>query len=207
MTRGRAAAAAGAVGGAALVAIIVGATACGGAPAKPVATASPAPAPAAGFLARATGEWEYDAEAINGPGQPPVVLHGVEHGRMVGGWAVLETDGQTSSGPFTAILTLGPQPDGKTYVATWISSLDATLIRYDGALDDNAHLLTLDSLGADPRDPAKQIRYRDTIQLVGDDRKELASMMELDGAWVTFVRSHYRRKAAQPADVPGIRYK
>lgn len=145
------------------------------------------------FLERIVGEWEYKAEALSGPDQPPQRFRGTEHGRMVGTWAVLETHGESAGGPFTGILTVGAGAGAKQYVGTWISSVSDTLVQYQGSMDEAGRVLTLEAMGPAPGDPAKQTRYRDIIELLGDDRKTFTSMMEMDGKWITYLTGYYQR--------------
>jgi hypothetical protein len=176
-----------------LLALVAVAAGCGGSSTMREGTEATAPRGATTFLGQLEGEWEYEAEAMTGPGQPAQRLEGVERGRMIGPWAVLETDGETPNGRFVGILTVGPGAADKQYVATWISSVQDMLVQYEGRLDEAGRVLTLETTGPDPSDPAKQTRYRDVIELDGD-RKEVASMMEVDGKWITYLRSHSRRR-------------
>ena len=171
------------------------ATGCATQSALPNGAHLPNPEAPKTFLQRIVGSWEYDQEAVNGPGQPPQKSKGTEDGRMVGPWAVMEIHGESAAGPYTGILTIGPTADPKRYVGTWISSMSPDMVQYQQcSLDESGRVLTLDTLLPDPTDPTKQTRFRDVFELVDDGHKTLRSMMEMNGSWTTFVTANYRRR-------------
>jgi hypothetical protein len=128
-----------------------------------------------------------------GPGQPSVHLRGREEGTLVGGWAMLRTDGETPSGRFTGVLTMGYSAALGHFVGTWIDSTSDVLVELEGTLDPRSRTLTLESTRPDPARPDRRIRYRDTIELVTRGEKIVRSAMQIDCAWVTFLTSRYRR--------------
>ncbi len=146
------------------------------------------------FLQRIAGEWAYDIDTSSGPGQPPQKFSGTEQVRTVGPWAVLESHHQVQGHPFTGILTVGARSGGKGYVGTWICSDSDALVQYEGTLDDTGRVLTLETKGPDAKDPAKETRYRDVIELIDADHKQITSTIEIDGKWVTYLTGHYRRR-------------
>jgi hypothetical protein len=146
------------------------------------------------WLRQLVGEWESEADIVVDPAKPPEKMKGTESGRMIGGfWAVLENKGDFM-GPFSGILTLGYDAGKKKYVGTWIDSKGSTLWHYVGAVDASGKVLTLESEGPAPGDPSKTVKYRESIEVKDKDHKVFTSMTEKDGAWVTFLTVHYRRK-------------
>jgi hypothetical protein len=79
------------------------------------------------FVHRLVGEWSVVTQTVLGPGQEPVVSEGRESARMVGSWLVAESVGDAVGRPFTAILTLGWEPHGERFVATWIDGVQRHL--------------------------------------------------------------------------------
>jgi hypothetical protein len=147
------------------------------------------------WLQQLVGEWETEGEALVEPGKPPVKTKGSESGRSLGAfWVVLENKAEFMGTPFTGILSLGFNPEAGKFVGTWIDSMTSTLWTYQGTLDASGKILTLETEGPSPGDPGKKSRYREVIEVKEKDHKVLASSVEKDGAWTTFVTMHYRRK-------------
>jgi Protein of unknown function (DUF1579) len=149
------------------------------------------------WLHRLVGEWTYETEATMEPGKPPEKCGGTERVRSLGGlWILAESQGEMPGGaPATMIMTLGYDPQKKRYVGTWIGSMMTHLWVYDGALDASERVLTLEAEGPDMVSEGKMVKYRDVIQLEGDDRRVLTSYMPgEDGTWQRFMTATYRRK-------------
>jgi len=98
-------------------------------------------------------------------------------------------------GPVTSILSLGYDPQKGRFVGTWLGSCMTNLWVYDGALDAETKLLTLDSEGPHFTDERKMGRYQDIIEMVDGDHRILSSqMLGDDGQWYRFMTTHYYRK-------------
>jgi hypothetical protein len=66
---------------------------------------------------------------------------------------------------------------------------------YEGRLDEERKVLTLEAEGPAFGEPGKTASYRDVIRVEGPDHKVLTSSMQVeDGDWVTFLRADYRRR-------------
>jgi hypothetical protein len=147
------------------------------------------------WLQKLVGEWTYEHECPAGPDQPPTKFKGTETVRSIGGlWVACEGRGEMpGGGPATTIMTLGYDPARKRFVGTFIGSMMTNLWVYDGALEGNA--LTLDTEGPSFAGDGKLAKYKDTIELRGDDHRVLNSQcLGEDGKWVKFMEAHYRRK-------------
>jgi len=150
------------------------------------------------WLTKLVGEWTYEAEAVMEPGKPLEKCSGSESVRSVGGlWIVAEGTGEMPGGsPATMILTLGYDPQKKRFVGTWIGSMMTHLWVYDGALDAEGRILTLNSEGPDMTGEGKLVQFRDVIEVKGDDRRTLTSyMLGADGTWLKVMTATYLRKA------------
>jgi hypothetical protein len=146
------------------------------------------------FVHRLVGEWSVVTRTVLGPGQEPVVSEGRESARLVGSWLVAERVGDAGGRPFTAILTLGWDPHGERFVATWIDGVQRHLWQYTGSLDEAGAVLTLETTGPFMGDPSQTARYRVMIEAPAPDRKVMRSqILGPHGEWFEFSRAEYQR--------------
>jgi hypothetical protein len=163
--------------------------------AEQVATMKAEPQREHRWLQRLVGEWTFETDAPDQAGQPAAKATGTERVRSLGElWVLAEGEGQMpEGGPATTLMTLGYDPRTQRFVGSWIGSMMTHFWIYDGTLDADERVLTLDSEG-----PAMSgeglARYRDVIELESDDRRSLtASVLGPDGKWQAFMRATYRR--------------
>ena len=148
------------------------------------------------WLQKLVGEWTYEAEALMVPGKPLEKCTGSESVRSLGGlWILAEGKGEMpGGGAATMVLTLGYDPQKKRYVGTWVGSMMTHLWVYDGALDADGKVLTLESEGPDMSAPGKMAKFRDVIEFKGDDQRTItSSMLGADGNWLEVMTANYRR--------------
>jgi hypothetical protein len=145
------------------------------------------------WLQRLVGEWTYEAEWSMAPGEPTQTSSGRETVRSLGGlWIVGE--GHTAGADEESMITLGFDPDKGRFVGTWVSGSTAYLWVYDGELDADGRVLTLNTEGHSMFDHAKMALYRETMELVSDDHRIFTSQAQGDdGEWQRFMTMHYRR--------------
>lgn len=146
------------------------------------------------WLERLVGDWTFEMEA-EGPGGEPVRDSGTEFVRSLEGvWVLAEGRGQAPDGAeATSIMTLGFDPAKGRFTGTFISSMMTHLWIYDGALDTDERVLSLDTEGPG-FDREGMVRYRDTIEMVDDGhRVHTSSYQGEDGTWHQFMTVHYRR--------------
>lgn len=148
------------------------------------------------WLERFVGEWTYEMEASEKPGEPPAMMdRGTESARSLQGvWIVCEARSETAEGggSATSIMTLGFDPAKEKVVGTFIGSMMPYLWIYEGSLDGD--LLTLYSEGPSFTTEGAMAMYRDTIELRGDDHRVMTSSFQgEDGTWTQFMTAHYRR--------------
>jgi hypothetical protein len=148
------------------------------------------------WLDKFIGEWTWESECIMGPDQPPTKTKGTEVVRSLGGvWIVAEGEGEMPDGSLgQTIMTLGFDPQKERFVGTFICSMMTYLWPYNGSLDANGKILTLDSEG--PNFSSGAIApYQDIIEWVSNDRKILTSQIQMDdGTWNHFMTAHYYRQ-------------
>jgi hypothetical protein len=147
------------------------------------------------WLQRLVGDWTFEAEA-EGPEGETIRDTGTEFVRSLDGvWTLAEGRGQGPEGTeVTSITTLGYDPARGRFVGTFISSMMTYLWVYDGALDAEGRVLSLDARGPGYPDHTQMMDYRDTIELRGDDeRVHTSSARQPDGSWHPFMSITYRR--------------
>lgn len=155
----------------------------------------PAPGPTREhqWLQRLVGAWEAELAADDAP-QPSGPWH--ERGSSIGPlWIMLEGRGETPQGhEATTVMTLGYDARRQRFVGTWIGSMMDHLWVYDGELDPAGRILTLETDGPDMNDPSRTRRYRDVIELDGENRRVLrAEVQEPDGSWRQLMDIGFRR--------------
>ncbi len=149
------------------------------------------------WLQKLVGEWTYETEAIMGPDQPPEKVTGTESVRSLDGlWILAEGQGEIPGcGAATTMITLGYDPQKQRYVGTWIGSMMTYLWVYDGELDAEERVLTLNAEGPAMTGEGKMAKYRDAIEFKSDDCWVLTShVLGDDGKWHGFMTANYRRK-------------
>src|SRR5687767_12511913 len=101
------------------------------------------------WLHKLVGEWTYETDVPAQGDQPATKAIGAERIRSLGGlWVLAEGQGEMpGGGPATTLMTLGYDTDKKRFVGTWIGSMMTHLWVYDGELDSNEKILTLNSEG------------------------------------------------------------
>lgn len=148
------------------------------------------------WLDQLVGEWTYESKVACEPGKPEESFKGTETVRSLGGlWIVCEGRGEMpGGGTATTMMTLGYDPARGRYVGTWVGSMMTWLWLYDGSMDAEQKVLTLESEGPGFTE-GKLAKYRDVIELKDSDHRLLTShVLGDDGTWNCFMTAHYRRK-------------
>ncbi len=149
------------------------------------------------WLLKLVGNWTFEADCKMGPDKPPVKSTGSETVRSLGGLWVL-CEGQSDMpgcGPATTMMTLGYDPAKERFVGTFIASMMTHLWVYDGELDTAGKALTLYAEGPSMAAEGKLAKYKDVIELKGDDHRVLTShLLGEDGQWHVFMTANYRRR-------------
>jgi hypothetical protein len=147
------------------------------------------------WLRKLRGEWRYESTALMGNFDAPQKVSGVESVRSLGElWVVAGGHGGLpGGGEASTVMTLGFDPLKKRFIGTWVGSMLTWLWVYDGTLDREGRVLTLDTEGPSLGDPSKLSRYRDVIEWLDDDHRVLTSHALRDGHWTAMMISHYHR--------------
>ena len=149
------------------------------------------------WLHKFIGDWEFEAEAMMAPDQPPVKSQGSESVRSLGGlWILAEGQGDMPGcGPAHTLMTLGYDPEKKRVVGSWVGSMMTSQWLYDGELNENENVLTLNSEGPSMAGDGTTGKYQDIIEFKSDDHRTLSALfLDKDGQWQKFMTTHYRRK-------------
>lgn len=151
------------------------------------------------WLRRLVGSWVYDSRCAPDPSQPdaePLTSSGTEQVSEFGGfWIVAENEGAAPGmGPVRARMTLGFDPAIGRFVGHWFCSTMPSQFMYEGDLDDDAGVLTLNTRGPSMEDPSREASYQDIIELIDDRTRVMRSQMRADdGSWVEIMRAEFRR--------------
>lgn len=148
------------------------------------------------WLQRLVGEWISEAECVMGPDQPSVTMMGRETVRMLGDiWMIGDGTGEMpGGGTGHTVMTLGYDPGRGRFVGSFIGSMMTMMWLYDGALDAEQRVLTLDAEGPDFGIPGRVARYQDIITMLDADTRSMTSrMQDAEGAWQPVMSARYRR--------------
>jgi hypothetical protein len=148
------------------------------------------------FLEQFVGQWESTAEAVMGPGQPPLTCKGTASGRMLGGfWLIYESEGEMMGLTTKAIQTIGYDAEKKKYVGTWVDSMINYMWHYVGEVDESGTKLVLEAEGPNFMTTGKVTKFRDAYEFKSPGHIEFtSSMLGEDGKWVQFITGQIRRK-------------
>jgi hypothetical protein len=149
------------------------------------------------WLQKLVGDWIYEGEAPMGPDETPTKFSGTESFRSLGDlWVVGEGQGEMpGGGEATTLLTLGYDPQKKSYVGTWIGTMMTQLWVYDRGEVEGDRKLILHSEGPTMPPTGELTEYREVIEFQGDDKRTFTSHMRAkDGSWQPMMTATYRRR-------------
>lgn len=154
------------------------------------------------WLQQFVGQWETEAEATMGPGQPAMKCTSTMKARMLGGfWMVAEVNGDAMGTQISAFQTIGYDPQTKKYVGTWVDSMASHMWKYEGTVDATGKTLTLEAEGPNFMVDGKLAKFRDVYEFRSKD--EIASMSQIlgdDGQWIAFMTGRSKRVQVAAAD-------
>lgn len=148
------------------------------------------------WLHRLVGEWTSEVECIMAPGEAAMTMRGRETVSPLGdAWIIGRGEGEMpGGGTGHTVLTLGYDPAKGRFVGSFIGSMMTMMWIYDGALDAEGRVLTLDSQGPDFGTPGRVALYQDIIEMDSPDARIMRSRMQVaDGAWHPVMTARYRR--------------
>lgn len=149
------------------------------------------------WLMQMLGEWDMEGEASMGPDQEPMKSSGSESVRALGElWILGEGSGEMpGGGPAKMLISLGYDNKKGKFVGSWIGSMMSGLWVYEGELDSERKVLTLNTQGPSMSGDGSTAPYRDVITLVDKDHRLLESMtQDASGGWYQFMTARYTRR-------------
>ncbi|MGG6294859.1 DUF1579 domain-containing protein [Leptolyngbya sp. AN02str] len=150
------------------------------------------------WLHQLVGEWTYEAEVKMEAEQPNETSTGAETVRSLGGlWVLAEGQGEMPGcGPVTTLMTLGYDPRKQRYVGTWVGSIMTELWQYDGELNADQTVLTLNSEGPSMAGDGTMAQYQDVLEFKSPDHRVMTShILKDNGQWYHFMTANYHRKS------------
>lgn len=152
------------------------------------------PSPEHAWLLQMVGEWDASFEATAEPGAEPARWKGQESVRAIGGlWMVAEGSMLMGGDSMAFMLTLGYDAEEKTYVGSWVDSVQSRMWTYRGTLDEARKVLTLEAEGPSITKPGERANYRDLIEQVDEDTKRMTSFLLEGEDWVQYMTVNYQR--------------
>lgn len=148
------------------------------------------------WLQQLLGEWEYEHACDPEPGQPVETVRGRERVSAVGAlWIVGEGEAvMPGHGPMHTRITLGYDLRKQRYVGHWVGSMMDYQWIYEGQLDADGRVLTLDCVGPSFKGDGGMAQYQDIITVIDDHTRTLTSrVLQEDGTWQQFMLATYRR--------------
>jgi hypothetical protein len=107
----------------------------------------------------------------------------------------MDTAGPNNS-RMNSLITLGYDPQRGKFVGSFVSSCMTYHWLYEGYLDDQRRILTLEAEGPSFAGDGSMAKYQDIIEVIDQDTYLFRSQYEnADGRWTEFMRGkHTRRK-------------
>src|SRR5215210_5421484 len=118
------------------------------------------PRPEHAWLQQLVGDWTFEGEEAD-PGQPTSKWEGTGRTQAVGDiWVVSEGQGEMpGAGTSYTRTTLGFDPQKGRFVGTWLGTMMPNLWVYDGFLDADERVLTLESTGPSMTKPGEMGQF------------------------------------------------
>ncbi|MES2943448.1 MAG: DUF1579 domain-containing protein [Pseudomonadota bacterium] len=148
------------------------------------------------WLKQLLGQWTMQGECDMGPDQPVSHTAGTETARSLGDFFVVgEGRGEMPGGGMADMLmTLGYDLNKKKFVGSWAGSMMSGMFFYEGELDADKKVLTLDTEGPSFSGDGSTARYQDVITIISPDERSLHSQTQQpDGSWKRFMKATYTR--------------
>ena len=157
----------------------------------------PEPTPEHQFLLQLVGEWDLESECVMGPDQPPIKSVGKQSTRALGSfWTLGEMEtSMPEGGAMQSLISLGFDPVRGKFVGSFIASCMTHHWLYEGTLDADRRVLTLDAEGPSFTGDGSTAKYQDIVEVVDQDTYLFSSQYQhSDGHWVKFMSGKHTRK-------------
>ncbi len=147
------------------------------------------------WLLRLVGNWTFEGTCLAGPDMPETVSRGKTAIRSLGkAWILCEGVSDMPNGePGYSIITLGYDTAKQEFVGSFVGSMMSNMWIYEGTLDADEKILTLDTIGPSFTGTGSA-PYQDIIEVVDNNHWILRSQVKGEnGEWTQFMTGHYRR--------------
>lgn len=149
------------------------------------------------WLENLLGDWTIETDMDMGPNQLKGTSVGKESVRLLGDlWVLCDMESEMPEGDMAlSQMTLGYDPQKKSFVGSFVSSCMAHLWVYEyGTLDDAGKTLTLNATGPSFTGDGMS-QFQDVIEIVNKDCRILhALMLDENEVWQEFMTAKYTRK-------------
>ena len=147
------------------------------------------------WLQQLVGEWDVVFASVGTPESESFRMESEEEVSAVGDmWIVSRSQAEFAGEAYEAVMTLGYDHKEERIVGSWIDSMGSHMWIYDGTLDVEQGVLTLNASGPAMYDKERTANYRDTIRLVDAKHRVMRSEMQgEDGTWTEFMRTEFTR--------------
>lgn len=150
------------------------------------------------WLLQLVGDWDFVSECRMGPDQPPSKSTGTQKTRALG--ALWTLGGMEMAGPdfpaMQSLFTLGFDPQRSKFVGSFVASCMTFHWLYEGTLDAERRVLTLNTEGPSFSGDGTMANFQDIIEVVDHDTYLFSSRLQnSDGSWTMFMNgTHTRRR-------------
>lgn len=148
------------------------------------------------WLKQFVGKWTYEMHCDMGPDQPVFHGTGTDVGRMLGElWVVSEMEGNVPGHEtMTAVACIGYDLRKQKFIGTWCGSPMDYMFVYEGSLDADRRVLTLDTSGPSFVEEGAIADFQDIYAFNADGTRTLTSRMKMpDGSWFEMMKSVAQR--------------
>ena len=156
------------------------------------------------FLKKFAGTWECASDCRMAEGQPPMKTRATSTNRMIGDfWVMNEIVSSGGGAAVTAIQTIGFDEKKKKFHGTWIDSMVNHLWSYEGTLNDEGTILTMEAEGPNFMTGEGTAQFRDIYEFKSDNHILARSLVKGEtGKWVEVVKGESKRVAEHEAKQP-----
>lgn len=148
-------------------------------------------AEAVAVFAKDIGTWDIELTVTPAPGAPSVIQRATSENRMLGGrWLIV--DYRAESG-FEGHGVYGWDDAKRSYVGTWVDSMQSSAARATGTWDPKTRTMTFLMHGTHQ---GRNFRYREVTQLLEDGVQLHTNLVPTpDGGEFEMIRATYRRRS------------
>ena len=149
------------------------------------------------WLQQLVGEWDFVGECSMGPEEPPSKSIGKQSTRALGTfWTLGEMENLgPDNAPMQSLITLGYAANRCKFVGSFVSGCMDYHWLYEGSLDADRKVLTLNAEGPSFSGDGSMTQYQDIVEVIDANTYHFSSQwLNPDGSWTPFMHSVYTRR-------------